>query len=96
MEVAEDPMAGPDDRGTLPLDQDAKGVGVAGEDGIDDRAVIATVVVAGASLRQRGWEYSKAVVLRSSPFLEERFGSPSSCRKASRTMGCPSSGRADR
>jgi len=44
MEIAEDPMAGPDDRCALSVDQDAKRVAVAGEDSIDDRAVISTLV----------------------------------------------------
>jgi hypothetical protein len=41
MQVPEDPMAGPDDRRGLAFDELAESVTVAGEDGIDDRALIA-------------------------------------------------------
>ena len=36
-------MAGPDDRRGLPFDELPVGIPVAGEDGIDDRALIAVV-----------------------------------------------------
>jgi hypothetical protein len=35
VEIAEDAMAGADDRGRLPLDEEAEGIPVAGQDGID-------------------------------------------------------------
>ena len=41
VQVAEDAVAGPDDRGRFALDEEAEGIAVAGEHGIDDRAVIA-------------------------------------------------------
>jgi hypothetical protein len=43
MQVAKDPMAGPDDRGRLTLDQQAIGVPVAGQDGVDDGAIAVAV-----------------------------------------------------
>ena len=47
VEVAEDPMAGSDDRRRFALDQMAERVSVAGEDGFDDRAVAVLVVRTG-------------------------------------------------
>ena len=47
VEVAEDPMAGPDDRRRFALDQMPIGITVAGEDGVDDGAVTALVVRTG-------------------------------------------------
>jgi hypothetical protein len=35
VEIAEDPVTGPDDRGRLPLDERAEGVRIAGQDGLD-------------------------------------------------------------
>ena len=43
VEVAEDPVAGPDDRRRLALDEAAEGVAVAGEDGLDRGAVAGEV-----------------------------------------------------
>jgi len=36
VQIAQDPVAGTDDRGRLALDQDAEGIPVAVEDGLDD------------------------------------------------------------
>jgi hypothetical protein len=44
MEVSEDSVAGPDDRGRLSLDEVTIRVTVAGEDGIDDITVTALIV----------------------------------------------------
>ena len=44
VQVAEDPVAGPDDRGRLALDEAAEGVAVPGEDGLDRRAVAGEVI----------------------------------------------------
>jgi len=44
MQIAEDAMAGPDDRHRLAFDELPVGIPVACEDGIDDRALIAVVV----------------------------------------------------
>lgn len=43
MEIAEDSMASPDDGCAFALDQDAECVSVTGEDGIDDRSIVAAV-----------------------------------------------------
>ncbi len=48
MQVPEDPMARPDDRRGLSIDEVAEGVTVAGEDGIDDGPVIAALGRLGA------------------------------------------------
>ena len=47
MEIAEDSMAGPDDRRRFPLDEVTVRVTIASEDRVDDRAFIATIVRAG-------------------------------------------------
>ena len=53
VEVTEDPVTGPHHRRRLAVDEVAVGIPIAGEDGIDDRAVIAFVVRAWWSCR--GW-----------------------------------------
>ena len=40
VDVAEDAVAGADDRGRVPIDEDAKGLAISGEDRIDRRAFI--------------------------------------------------------
>ena len=47
VQVAEDPMAGPDDGCRFALDEVAVGVAVAGEDGVDDRAITALIIGTG-------------------------------------------------
>jgi hypothetical protein len=47
VEVAEDPVARPDDSRRLALDQDPERVAVAGEDGVDRGAFIGSSVVGG-------------------------------------------------
>lgn len=90
MEIAEDPMTGPDDRGSLPVDQDAECVAVTGEDGVDDRPVIAAFVRAGGWMGTGDGNSPYGGLADPRPNRRERFGSPSSCRKASRTMVRPS------
>ena len=51
VQVAEDPMAGAHDRRGFALDELAEGISVAGEHGIDDRAVGAVMVGPGRG----GW-----------------------------------------
>jgi hypothetical protein len=47
MEIPEDPVARPDDRPGLPLDEVAECVTVASEDRIDDRTLTALIIRAG-------------------------------------------------
>jgi hypothetical protein len=59
VEIAEHPVAGPDDRGGFPLDQLPKGITIAGEDQVDDRLI--------GALRVRLRGSAKSQDVRSSP-----------------------------